>query len=47
MKRILAMAMAMMMLFSTTAFAKTIDGVDVGDSTIFEQNENSKYDVTF
>lgn len=48
MKRILAMAMAMMMLFSTTAFAKTIDGVDIGDKTIYKQDEtDQKYDVTF
>ena len=48
MKKLLSLTMAMMMLFSTTAFAKTIDGVDIGDKTIYKQDEtDQKYDVTF
>lgn len=48
MKKLLSLTMAMMMLFSTTAFAATIDGVDIGDKTIYKQDEtDQKYDVTF
>ena len=48
MKKLLSLTMAMMMLFSTTAFAATIDGVNIGDKTIYKQDEtDQKYDVTF
>lgn len=48
MKKLLSLTMAMMMLFSTTAFAATIDGVNIGEKTIYKQDEtDQKYDVTF
>ena len=49
MKKLLSLTMAMMMLFSTTAFAETttIDGVTVDKSMIATTDENKKYDVVF